>query len=568
MAIAPATLDSAKTPGLGLLVRLKLTLLRNRLRQLTDQSPLQLLLIILFVGVIWGGLYLIFDHVFVLLRRHREQAIIAIPYVFHLFFASMMLLLAFSTAVLVYGGLFGREEPALLLSAPNAPQDVVAVMYAEALFFSSWSLVLLGLPLMLAIGQAQDLPWHFYPIFLVAFLGFVPIPGALGLLAAWAVALYLPRVARRTVLIVIAVVVTVSALWWGRLWSASSTNLTPQWLEGVLGELRYVKAVLLPSSWVARAIQRSIENKPADAAFYLAMVLSTALFLSYWANMIVARRLMPAFSRAHAAPNRSRKHTGWLSYWLTEVLFFYLPAPMRALVLKDVRSFLRDPVQWSQLAILFGLLSLYLFYLPRSRPEGFSMQWQTLICFLNYGAITLILSTFTSRFVFPMISMEGRQIWLMGLWPVSRARVMWAKFLYALAVTAFAAMTVSFLSIRALSLPIGLAVFQAVSTLATCIGLCGLAIGLGAKLPSFDQPNSSRIASGLGGTVNLIASVGLVVVSVGLFGAICWFMLSGGSLNVLTGRCVGLFVLLILLSLGVGFGSMQVGLRSFRRQEF
>ena len=61
-------------------------------------------------------------------------------------------------------------------------------------------------------------------------------------------------------------------------------------------------------------------------------------------------------------------------------------------------------------------------------------------------------STFTSRFVFPMMSLEGSQMWLVGLWPMSRERVLWAKFCYALAVTSVAAMTVTFLSIRALDL--------------------------------------------------------------------------------------------------------------------
>jgi len=96
---------------------------------LTHQSPLQLLLVIIFVGTIWAGLYLIFDHVFVFMRRFQEQAIIAIPYVFHVFFVAMTVLLSFSTAILVYGALFSREEPAFLLAAPNSPRSVVAMMY-------------------------------------------------------------------------------------------------------------------------------------------------------------------------------------------------------------------------------------------------------------------------------------------------------------------------------------------------------------------------------------------------------------------------------------------------------
>ena len=564
----PATTETTAVPPLGLLLQLKLMLFRNRLRQLTDQTPLQLLLIILFVGTIWGGLYLIFDHVFVFMGRFQEQAVIAIPYVFHIFFAAMTVLLAFSTAILVYGALFSREEPAFLLAAPNPPRNVVAVMYLESLFFASWSLVLLGMPLMFAIGQVQGLPWHFYPTFILAFLGFVPIPGAIGLLGALCVALFVPRRPKRIAFIIGGTLLAVLILWWSRLWDASALHLSKNWISHFLGELHYVKAALLPSSWVAKTIQLSIEDQPAGAMFYLGVTFATSVFVSWWANMIAARWLLPAFGRAHCAPNMPRRYSGWASRYLTQVTFFYLPAKMRSLILKDVRNFLRDPMQWSQLVILFGLLSLYLFYLPRSRPEGFTIQWQALICFLNYGAVTLILSTFTSRFVFPMISVEGRQIWLVGLWPLSRDRVIIAKFLYALTLTTIAAMSVTVLSIRALDLPLILAAAQACATFATCIGLCGLAIGLGARLPNFREDDVGRIASGVGGTVNLIASVGLVAFSVGLFGAICLSLVRSGSLEQATLTSLGLFITLIALSLSVAVITMIIGLRAFRTQEF
>jgi ABC-2 type transport system permease protein len=225
-------------------------------------------------------------------------------------------------------------------------------------------------------------------------------------------------------------------------------------------------------------------------------------------------------------------------------------------------------MQWSQLAILFGLMGLYLIYLPRARPGGFNIAWRAMICFLNYGAITLILSTFTSRFVYPMISLEGRQMWLVGLWPMSRNRVMWAKFLFAYSVTAAAALAVTALSIRSLGLPAGLGLIQAFGTLATCAGLCGLAVGLGARLPNYRESSPGRIASGLGGTINLIASVSLVTVNVALFGVISYRQAGAGSLANVDAIGIDLFVLIVLIGVGTGAAAMRIGCRSFRRQEF
>lgn len=562
-----AVYSMAPVPRLGVLLRLKLRILANRVGQLVNQSPLALIMAMVFIGTIWIALYSIFENVFVFLRRFEQPAVIAIPYVFHVFFVAMTLLLAFSTAVISYGALFSRDEPSFLLAMPHAPQNVVTIMYLEALFFASWSLLLLGMPLMLAIGHVQGLPWHFYLVFIVAFLGFVPIPGALGLLAALMVALWLPRLAKQTLVYAVGAALILLIVWWGRLWAVSAAE-SNRWLTGFLSELEFLKGALLPSTWVTHAIRYAIEDRPRDAVFYLGVTLSTAAFFSWAGVAVVGTKLMSAFGRAHSAPNRAKASSGSASQAVADVFFSYAPPQMRLLILKDIRNFLRDPVQWSQLVILFGLLALYLAYLPRSRPDGFTVAWQALICFLNFGAVTLILSTFTSRFVFPMISMEGKQMWLVGLWPLSRSRVMWAKFLYATTITGLAAMSVTFLSVRSLALPPILGLVQIGGTLSICVGLCGMAVGLGARMPNYDEPSAGRIASGLGGTVNLIASVGLVAAGVALVGGICYRMVQAGELGSLDGYCWLMFAGLVVVGPLASWACMKVGIRRFQRQEF
>ena len=53
-----------------------------------------------------------------------------------------------------------------------------------------------------------------------------------------------------------------------------------------------------------------------------------------------------------------------------------------------------------------------------------------MIGFLNLAVVGLILSTFTTRFVYPMISLEGRRFWILGLLPVHRDQIVWSKFLF------------------------------------------------------------------------------------------------------------------------------------------
>src|SRR5262249_53291747 len=153
------------------------------------------------------------------------------------------------------------------------------------------------------------LPWHFYLVFVVAFLGFVPIPGALGLLAALAVALWLPKLARQTLVYSVSAAIILLVVWWGRLWAVSSSE-SGQWLYGFLRELEFLKAALLPSTWVTHAIGYAFEDRPRDAWFYLGVTVTTAAFFSWATVTIVGGKLLAAFGRAHASPNRSRATSG------------------------------------------------------------------------------------------------------------------------------------------------------------------------------------------------------------------------------------------------------------------
>ena len=57
--------------------------------------------------------------------------------------------------------------------------------------------------------------------------------------------------------------------------------------------------------------------------------------------------------------------------------------------------------------------------------------WTNLVSFLNLAVVGLILSTFTTRFIYPMLSLEGRRFWVLGLMPVSRETIVWSKFVFA-----------------------------------------------------------------------------------------------------------------------------------------
>jgi ABC-2 type transport system permease protein len=491
------------------LLRCRVVQLRNVVDQQLRDAPLRTLAVLALLALIWVALYFLLSAIFRHLRTWDLVGIVADQHIFVHFFLVLAVMLAFSNAILTFGALYGRGEAAHLLSTPVHPRHVVCLKWFEGLVLSSWSFLLLGVPLMLAVARTTPVAWYYYPLFLAHFTAFVAIPACVGLLAAWAVAMWAPR-RPMTIALCIGLILLASAVFW--LWTVSRHALeSSEWLQVIFKQISFVKQPLLPSTWTANGVAAAAEQRLGASLFYLLVVVGNAAFLSWLTINLLGRHWAEAFSRAQQGRFYPTIRNGWVTGLVCRVLFFYLPRRLRMVLLKDLRSFARDPKQWSQIVIMFGLLVIYVLNLRRLPLDLENPNMKTLIAFLNLTTVTLILATFTSRFVYPLLSLESQQLWLLELLPTRRVTLLLVKFLFALTVTGLSCCGVMALAVYVLRLPIPWVIVNMGVCAGICIGLCGLAIGLGARFPLLRQRNPARIASGFGGTFNLIASMMLVI---------------------------------------------------------
>jgi len=442
---------TAAVVGLPLLLRIHGRILGNTVRQAARERPYRITATVASVLLIWVGLSVLLIETFRIVRRPVLEGIVATPLIFTFFFLALSAMLAFSTAILAYGGLFLRPESAYLVAGPFLPRDIIILRYLESLILSSWSLALLGLPLMIAVACVFDESWTFYPLFVGLFLLFIPIPGAAGMLLAWFMALVFPKTPRRIIILVAGLLALVGA-WWLHdiLLSPVSSS---DWLTNFYDRVALIQSAVLPHTWVSRGINYAIQGQPAQAGFYLFVTLANALFASVLAVTIISGGFSRAFARAQVTGARRLRRSAKIIQFLADVLFAYLPSRQRVLAAKDLKTFLRDPLQWSQMAILIGLLALYVANVQRLWTDLAQPSLQVLIAFLNLTAVCLILATFTRRFVFPIVSLESQQLWLLGLLPLSRTQMILGKFLFALTITLAAAVGVIGLSVLRLEQP-------------------------------------------------------------------------------------------------------------------
>ncbi len=588
--------------GVLLLLQLRTRCLRNTLKQTLAREPLKILASGVSIFIIWVGLYIVLRVTLEQIRSQVLEAIVAVPLIFTFFFLALMGMLMFSNAILAYGALFRRQESLFLMATPLSFRDVVLVKYLESLFLSSWSLLLIGFPLMLALAHSFDEDWTFYPLFIATFLMFIPMPGALGMLLAWGIALIAPKSPRRSMTMLGAVVVLAGGWWvWGLLDAPVGDS---RWLTHLFETIAPLQHGLWPHEWVAKGLDHALQGRTSDSLFYLYVTFANGLFISYVSVHLVAWGFSYAFARAQVSSARSDRTRGAgierlaerlaryypsaareraqariartlhvLRYekveFLAEILFAYLPPRLRLLAKKDLRTFFRDPLQWSQMVILLGLMVMYIVYAQNQLMESTSEpRLQLLVSFLNLTAVSLILATFTSRFVFPLVSLEGQQAWMLGLLPLPRSRVVMAKFLYALSITLVAALGVTLVSVYRLSLPMPLIISHLVAMTSICIGLCGVSIGMGARMPVFTERNPARIAGGFGGTLSLLISVGLVIFALTGMAMMTWEALRTNYGTTMTSTMIAWTAGVALLNVVATTVTLTMGIRHFQRLQF
>jgi ABC-2 type transport system permease protein len=503
----------------------RLASIRAELVDLRKKSRLMLAVLGAFcLGYLAVGYYLFYTGLVFLHHVPLVGSLLA-QRLLYLVFGFFFVMLVFSNAIIGYAGLFKNRETAFLLSLPIRAQDVYLWKLLESLVFASWALLFLSAPMMVAWGRAGDVRGPFYVEVLIALLPFVVIPAQIG---SWGilllVRLFSMRWAKRICLsiaagVIIWVMVGVKPVTEAQ----AAQSLDPLFLNSLLRHTHLSLSPALPSSWMAQSVLAWGDGLFRKGAFFFLVLLSSALMgllLSYevagntfygsWTASIASRA--ERFQRRSLRVQRRTDRRPFLEALVD--LIPWLSRPVKALTLKDSRLFSRDPTQWSQFLIFFGLLCIYVLNLRNVSLDAQTPFWETLISDLNLAASTLTLSTLTTRFVFPQFSLEGRRLWIIGLSPIGMRKVLLQKFTFsclcAMLVTV-SLMTASSIMLRLLWVQIA---FFDVAIAVPAAALCGLAVGLGALFPNLKEDNPSKIVSGFGGTLCLVISFSYIVVYV------------------------------------------------------
>lgn len=485
------------------------------------ESPLLIFILAAFItGYLYFGFVLFYQGLRYIYKFPAVGPLLG-ERILYLVFGFFFMMLVVSNLIIGYSTLFKNRETQWMLSLPIRHRDVYRWKFIEALGVSSWALIFLSAPMLAAYGSVHDVPWHFYFKVAIGYVPFLVIPAVAG---SWII-LFLVRVLSRPwtkrVFMVLAgalllfIIFKVKPVTENEAAGVQEAILFPKLMRGT----RALTSPYLPSTWFAEAVKAwtswGTESFWQQGTFYFMLLTSYALFGLLLAFDLAGRVYYGSWSAAMSSrAERYQRETeakrqrnarpsvlGWLHARLRR-----LSPQMMALVFKDARIFWRDPAQWTQFMIFFGLLCIYVANLRNVAFEFKQPYWETLISYLNLAACALTLSTLTTRFVYPMFSLEGRRVWILGLSPVGLRRVVLQKFWMSFVVSAIITVGLMVASAMMLKLPWPRVIYFAVSICLMSAALSGLSVGLGALFPNFREDNPSKIVSSFGGTLCLVIS--------------------------------------------------------------
>ncbi|MDZ7763510.1 MAG: hypothetical protein U5K00_03670 [Melioribacteraceae bacterium] len=190
-------------------------------------------------------------------------------------------------------------------------------------------------------------------------------------------------------------------------------------------------------------------------------------------------------------------------------------ATVESVIKREFHNFFREPTQIFHSIVLLIMIFLFLSSVPSA------LNWKALTIFLKtviYLSIiifnTFLVATLALRFVFPLVSLEGKVFWKIKSAPISTLNILRMKLLPYFFIISFIALILNI--VINLRLDFMLLLITSVITLFVAAALILLNFSIGGLFANFNEKNPIRIASSQGASLSFLISlflmVGLIIV--------------------------------------------------------
>ncbi len=432
-------------------------------------------------------------------------------------FLTLLVMVLFSSIVASLSIYYVSADLDFLHSLPVSQGAIIRVRAFQTLVNASWVVLIFALPIFLAYGYYFKVGAGYYLYLAVAFPPFVIIPTVLGIAGIMVLMRYFPTDKAYQVLSFLGLFFLAALVMFFRFLSPEKffhKDVSDEMIVGFVESLKMPEYGFLPSSWMSLGISAWTEGQMDKALWQLGCLFATVLILGvgfWWLSRRIYFPGWRSYQEVKNAPKSEdpqkgvRLRRGWNMLPLSQ--------GQRALLLKDIILFLRDPAHWSQLFILAALVVVYIFNILNLPLDNLVLK--NIVSVLNVGLVGFVISALASRFVFSATSLEGRKMWTIYTSPVDMGSFLIGKYLMFLPPLLLVGEFLVIVSNWLLEVDPYMMKVSVIGVVLITLGVVGMAVGMGAMYPKFKYENISEISGGTGGVLFMISSliyVGMVVV--------------------------------------------------------
>ncbi|MBI5476064.1 MAG: hypothetical protein HY964_04930 [Ignavibacteriales bacterium] len=491
-------------------------------------------------------------------------------------FLSMLLFVYFvsinvGNIIVSYATFYRSPEMQYYLTKPVSHTQLFLLKFIDNFFYSSSAFFLIAFAVLLGYGSHFGMGWIFY--FETLFFMLIPFMLISGCLAV-IIVLFLVRYAARIGIKKLILLLTILYLTFltGYFSVTSPLKLVARILQHYpnldqyFGYLDPPVTKYLPNYWIAESLYWTMRGEVSYALSYKLLLIG-ATILIFGLMIYTGRKLFYEswLSSLEFGRNelKNQKRSLFLSFERKPVFNIQLSVMLK----KEYYQFIREPSQWVHFGIISLLVILFLtsishINLKQNMPFLQTVSYMVVLMFNAFLIISIAL-----RFVFPSLSIEGKNFWSVFSSPLKRSKIFWLKYLiWFIPIIILSEMLVIFSHRSLIQYPNILLSASLLMASVAFVGV-GMNLGMGSYFVNYRENNPIRAASSQSATLIFFACIVYLTILVSTtfipFNGFFGYILKNLSFkNEMLYIAVGIFTL---FSFTIGSIFLMIGIRSMKR---
>jgi ABC-2 type transport system permease protein len=247
----------------------------------------------------------------------------------------------------------------------------------------------------------------------------------------------------------------------------------------------------------------------------------------------------------------------------------YLNSVDEVIIKREFLLFFREPGQWIHLCVMLFLMTIFIIGISGIRiiiAEYYYNDYLKTIIYIVVSQFSIFMvAALSLRFVFPLISLEGETVWKIRSSPVNPKPLLIKRLLVYFALIFFLGQLITFFA--NFQFPLELSIIGQINSIFIIISIVSLNFGMGGYFLNFKEKNPIRIASSQGASITFLFIIIYMVLLVALLfiPVYNYFKSSHTYLVTPLHDLIITSIILFIMSMFIAFASINLGLKSFRR---